>query len=123
MSIKSIQQRSENEGHPDDNSSPINGVSGGQKQIQPGKTNDAAVGLMTVEGNQNQSPITPFKKRTTLEGSSKPCADQMGILPDPDPVSGSPIKDLAIKGKKRTSKLTKNEVGVKLPAPDETNNG
>jgi hypothetical protein len=123
MSIKSIQQGSENEGHPDDDSSPIKGISGGKKQIQPRKTNDAAEGLMTVEGNQHQIPITPFKKKTTLEGSSKPCADQMGILPDSDPVSGSPIKDSAIKGKKRKSKLTKNEVGVNVPAPDETNNG
>lgn len=78
---------------------------------------------MTVEGNQHQSPITPFKKRTTLDGSSKPCDDQMGILPDSDPVTGNPIKDFAIKGKKRACKQTKNEVGLNVPAPDETNNG
>jgi hypothetical protein len=60
MSIRIMQQGSENGSHPDDDSSPIGGVSGGQKQIQPGKTNDAADGLLTVEGNQQQSPITPY---------------------------------------------------------------
>lgn len=47
----------------------------------------------------------------------------MGILPNSDPVSGSPIKDSAINGKKRASKLTKNEVAMNLMAPDDTNDG
>jgi hypothetical protein len=121
MSIRSMKQGSENGSHPDDESSPISGVSGGQKQIQPGKTNDAADGLMKVEGNQHQSPITPYKKGTTLNGSSKPCTDQMGILADSKLVSRSPIKDPARKGKKRASKLGKNEIRVNAMAKDETN--
>jgi hypothetical protein len=97
MSIRSMQEGSENGGSPDDDSPKGRGVSGGKKKTQHEKTHDAVDGLMTADGNQHQV--------------------KTAIKPD----SGSPIKYSAPNGERRKSKRRKNDVGLNDQAPDETN--
>jgi hypothetical protein len=123
MSIRSMQQGSENGGSPDENGSKGSGVSPEQKQIQPGKTHNAVDGLITADGNQHPGKTAIYEKKSTGDDSSKPCTDQINILPDCDPDSRSPIEDSARNDEKRKSKHRKDEVGQNVMAPDETNDG